>query len=78
MSIKLNDVSKIYNNLNIFKDLNLFFEDKNVTVILGPSGCGKTTLLNIISGLTKMSSGQIIRKEYEKISYIFQEPKILP
>src|SRR5262245_17133614 len=31
-----------------------------ITTVVGPSGCGKTTLLRLVAGLTKSSSGQVL------------------
>jgi NitT/TauT family transport system ATP-binding protein len=45
--------------------------------IVGPSGCGKTSLLRIISGLDRQSTGEAVRPA-EKIAYVFQEPTLLP
>jgi len=42
------------------EDLNITWEDGTANALLGPSGCGKTTLLNIISGLLRPSSGQVL------------------
>jgi glycerol transport system ATP-binding protein len=39
--------------------LKMTFEDGGAYALLGPSGCGKTTLLNIVSGLVKPSSGGV-------------------
>ncbi len=42
--------------------------------ILGPSGCGKTTLLSILSGLTKASSGTVsIVGENQSVGFMFQQ-----
>ena len=43
----------------VLQDINLKIEEGTLTVILGESGCGKTTLLNILAGFQKPSSGQI-------------------
>jgi len=42
------------------KPLDLVWEDGGAYALLGPSGCGKTTLLNIISGLLRPTSGSVI------------------
>lgn len=51
-------------------DLNLKFRHNEFVSILGPSGCGKTTLLNIIGGLDRYTSGDLVingksTKEYK-------------
>jgi len=42
------------------RGINLSFRDKEFVAILGPSGCGKTTLLNIIGGLDRYTSGDLL------------------
>jgi glycerol transport system ATP-binding protein len=42
------------------ENLNITWEDGTANALLGPSGCGKTTLLNIISGLLRPSSGRVL------------------
>ncbi|MBQ0017258.1 MAG: ABC transporter ATP-binding protein/permease [Clostridiales bacterium] len=42
------------------KGLNLNFRKSEFVSILGPSGCGKTTTLNIIGGLDKYTSGDLV------------------
>jgi NitT/TauT family transport system ATP-binding protein len=53
-------------------------EPYEITCILGPSGVGKTTLFNVISGLTDYDGGEITGIENRNISYLFQEPRLLP
>jgi glycerol transport system ATP-binding protein len=42
------------------KPLDLVWEDGGAYALLGPSGCGKTTLLNIVSGLVRPTTGSIL------------------
>lgn len=42
------------------KGVNLEFKENEFVSILGPSGCGKTTLLNIIGGLDRYTSGDLL------------------
>ena len=58
--LKLQNISKSYNDKVVLNDINLEINTGEIVSLLGPSGGGKTTLLNIILGLTKMDSGQII------------------
>jgi len=45
--------------IEALKGVDINFRDSEFVSILGPSGCGKTTLLNIIGGLDKYTSGDI-------------------
>jgi len=45
---------------------------------MGPSGCGKTTLLRIIAGLEKASSGTVEKSPETTVSYVFQEDRLFP
>lgn len=62
--LQLVDIKKEYNaadtKVEALKNINLNFRDSEFVSVLGPSGCGKTTLLNIIGGLDKYSSGDLI------------------
>lgn len=60
--LKLTNVTKIYGGkhnsaVQALKGISLNFRDTEFVSILGPSGCGKTTLLNIIGGLDRYTSG---------------------
>lgn len=66
-----------YQEQIVFNDFSLTINPGKITCVLGPSGCGKTSLLHMIAGLVKPNSGHINLKD-DKISYVFQEDRLLP
>lgn len=52
--------SKVYQVVHALRGLNVEFRKSEFVSILGPSGCGKTTLLNIVGGLDRYTSGDLI------------------
>ena len=46
--------------ITAIKDVNLSIDEGQFVCFVGPSGCGKTTLLNILGGLDKPTSGEVI------------------
>ena len=95
--LQLKNIEKIYamgdNQVHALKGVSLNFRKNEFVSILGPSGCGKTTLLNIIGGLDKYTSGDLIingksTKEYKdrdwdvyrnhRIGFIFQSYNLIP
>ena len=62
MFIKLQDVNKSYgkspNEVKVLKNINLALNQGEMTAIMGKSGCGKSTLINVLGGLTQISSGK--------------------
>lgn len=63
--LELKNVSKTYkskkgNNTKALDDISLNFDEKGMTFILGKSGSGKSTLLNILGGLDKYDTGDMI------------------
>ncbi len=59
MEIKFENISKVFQGFVALKSINLTVKSGEFLVILGPSGCGKTTLLRIIAGLEKPTTGRI-------------------
>lgn len=60
----LKDIVKNYlsgdNTVRALKNVSINFRESEFVAILGPSGCGKTTMLNIIGGLDRYTSGDLI------------------
>ncbi|MBR1811769.1 MAG: ABC transporter ATP-binding protein/permease [Clostridia bacterium] len=60
----LKDIVKDYvtgdTTVRAMKNISINFRENEFVAILGPSGCGKTTMLNIIGGLDKYTSGDLI------------------
>lgn len=95
--IQINNVTKIYKSKKseqviALDNLSLTFADTGMNIILGRSGCGKTTLLNILSGIDTVTSGDVIVNGIEiskiapskldnyrnfHIAYIFQDFHLL-
>lgn len=64
----------------LFSGLSFSVDDHECLCLLGPSGCGKTTLLRLLMGLEKPSSGTVQMNPAlsGKMSYVFQEPRLIP
>lgn len=95
--LQIKNISKTYKTGNFIQkalnDVSLNLRDNEFVAILGPSGSGKTTLLNIIGGLDKYDSGDLIingisTKDYKDkqwdtyrnhtIGFIFQSYNLIP
>ena len=91
------DVHKIYDTgkikVNALMGVDLTIERGEMVAIVGPSGCGKTTLLNVLSGLDDLSSGEAYIEEEplqemsdrkrtryraERMGFVFQFFNLLP
>ena len=91
LAVKINNLSHSINNQKVLQNINLELEKDKIACILGPSGCGKTTLLKLIAGLEKVTTGDIIindeivssntmhlKTEKRKIGFLFQDYALFP
>ena len=78
MVLQIKSLNKRYEEISLYNDFSINFEEGTITCILGPSGCGKTTLLNMIGQTVQPDSGIFDGFNGKVLSYIFQEPRLLP
>ncbi len=95
--LELKNIKKDYvtssETVNALRGVDIVFRDKEFVSILGPSGCGKTTLLNIVGGLDRYTSGDLVingvsTKLYRdrdwdvyrnhRVGFIFQSYNLIP
>lgn len=95
--LQLKNIKKDYlsgdETVHALKGIDIAFRENEFVSILGQSGCGKTTLLNIIGGLDRYTSGDLIingrsTKEYKdrdwdsyrnhSIGFVFQSYNLIP
>ncbi len=95
--LQIKNISKTYKTGNLVQraldDVSLNLRDNEFVAILGPSGSGKTTLLNIIGGLDRYDSGDLIingisTKKYKDrdwdsyrnhtVGFVFQSYNLIP
>ncbi len=95
--LELKNITKDYevgeNTVHALKGVSIAFRESEFVAILGHSGCGKTTLLNIIGGLDRYTSGDLVingrsTSEYNdrdwdtyrnhSVGFVFQSYNLIP
>jgi NitT/TauT family transport system ATP-binding protein len=80
--LSLQKISKSYSNGTIaLENLDLTIAQGEFVSIVGASGCGKSTVLRLIAGLEKASSGEINwldRQAQQELAFVFQEAALMP
>lgn len=77
-NIVIKDLCKSFGNKVIFDSFSYVFPSVGISVLKGASGRGKTTLLRIIAGLEKDFKGEVSFPPKTRVSYMFQEDRLLP
>ncbi len=87
VSLKVENLSKTYGKKTVLNNISFEVKDGEFLSILGPSGCGKTTLLKMIIGIEKPTSGEIIKNgkkitkfdsSKRKMGIVFQNYALFP
>lgn len=76
--LRLQQISKIFPNGEVLKDINWEVKAGERLGLVGANGTGKTTQFKIISGAMEPSSGEIIKQPGIRIAYLSQEFDIVP
>ena len=75
--IELKNITVKFDTTTVLKDFSLSVEKGEHIALMGSSGSGKTTVLKLIAGLLQPNNGEI-NVSTDKISYMFQEPRLAP
>lgn len=82
--LEIKNVTISFGGEAVIKDINISLAEGELVSLLGKSGSGKTTLFNIISGLSKPDTGQVLLKGEDitnstgNVSYMLQKDLLLP
>jgi len=85
--IKLDHISKSFENNKILNDITLSVRKNEFLTLLGPSGCGKTTMLRILAGFEQPEQGRVFFADTDislwppykrKINTVFQKYALFP
>ncbi|MED1471180.1 ribosomal protection-like ABC-F family protein [Bacillus salipaludis] len=71
--IEAKELSKSYDNRNLFQDAKFYINYGERIGLLGENGCGKTTLLRIILGQEPLTKGTLWKSQSIKIAYLSQD-----
>jgi len=74
--LQLETVSRSFGAVEVLRGLSLDIRRGEFVAVVGPSGCGKTTLLNLLSGYDRPSSGVILRNGHVRM--VYQQDGLFP
>lgn len=76
-TLEIKNLSYSFGDNHILKDINIYVKENEVVAIVGSSGVGKSTLFNLIAGVLKKQSGEIIINGSDdyigKVAYMLQK-----
>ncbi|MDD7445216.1 MAG: ABC transporter ATP-binding protein [Clostridiales bacterium] len=90
-TVTIKGVSKTFGTNTVLREFNEVFKDGEFVTLLGPSGCGKTTMLRIVAGFERPSTGEVyiddqlvsggktfVQPERRNIGMVFQSYAVWP
>ena len=90
-NVTIKGVSKTFGTNTVLREFNEVFKDGEFVTLLGPSGCGKTTMLRIVAGFERPSTGEVyiddqlvsggktfVQPEKRNIGMVFQSYAVWP
>ena len=76
-TLEIKNLSYSFGDNHILKDINIYVKENEMVAIVGSSGVGKSTLFNLIAGVLKKQSGEIIINGSDdyigKVAYMLQK-----
>lgn len=72
--LRVENVTSVYGEKTLFKDISFLINENDRIGLIGVNGSGKTSLLNVIAELNSPDSGNIIKPNDYRISYLSQQP----
>lgn len=75
--IELRKISVHFGDKTVFIRYSCELPDQGIIIVTGESGIGKTTFLRLLAGLQKADDGIVLGTQGRKISFVFQEPRLL-
>lgn len=76
-TLEIKNLSYSFGDNHILKDINIYVKENEVVAIVGSSGVGKSTLFNLIAGVLKKQSGEIVIDGSDdyigKVAYMLQK-----
>ncbi len=76
--IELQNVHFSYDGTSVLHGVDWRLPPQGIVCLRGASGCGKTTLLRLLAGLERPSSGRIVGLDDARVAVCFQEDRLLP
>jgi ABC-type branched-subunit amino acid transport system ATPase component/ABC-type branched-subunit amino acid transport system permease subunit len=87
--VAVRDVELSYGSVDVLRGVSFVAEPGNVTALIGPNGAGKSSLINVMSGITRASAGEVLigdervrvrdphRSVRDGLARTFQTPRLI-